>query len=125
MKSALNAETDYNRTKNLACEILRLRRVALATYFFFAAVRSYAERFYAMEHYGVISYNIKNQKNVIRELQVVFQIRGERLFLFLSRECSRIHWRRKPFQKEASYPDLQEKLQRRRPLLQGEWSFFF
>ncbi len=49
-------------------------------------------------------YNIKNQKIVVRELQVVFQIRGERLFLFLSRGCSRIHWRRKPFQKEASYP---------------------
>ena len=42
------------RTKNLACEILRLRRVALATYFFFAAVRSYAERFLC---YGTLRSN--------------------------------------------------------------------
>ena len=41
-------------TKNLACEILRLRRVALATYFFSTAVRSYAEHFLC---YGILRSN--------------------------------------------------------------------
>ena len=47
--------------KNPACRILRLRRVALSDIYPSAAVRSCPEGFFmSLEHYGVISYDIKN-----------------------------------------------------------------
>ena len=45
IKSSTEVELSYCTKKNPACRILRLRRVALATLFYSAAVRSLAERF--------------------------------------------------------------------------------
>ena len=45
IKSSTEVELSYCMKKNPACRILRLRRVALATLFHSAAVRSLAERF--------------------------------------------------------------------------------
>ena len=45
IKSSTEVELSYCIKKNPACRILRLRRVALATLFHSAAVRSLAERF--------------------------------------------------------------------------------